>query len=305
MAESQSLKTEKQRKNFITLNKVKKNSVYVKRKGYSGKNEEKTIRHLSLSANIIGALCFVLFIFCIVIFFAEVFVPMVSGESSGKVNTNLVITDPEEEEATIESLMGVIAYDNETGIPIYNDSFNLHLINKSNPVDENYTVETEEVAGVLVDKRISTSLRVMLAAARADNIEIKLVSGYLTYEQQAERFEIKKKELIENKESTLVMAEFKTGRAVGIPLKCDEGSGMCVTVDFAGEDFTETDVYKWLNNNAADYGFVFRFPKGKTDLTGRAYDPTVLRFVGKENAYRMRQLSFCLEEFVRYKNQTK
>ena len=40
--------------------------------------------------------------------------PMVSGESSGKVNTSLVITDPEEEEVTIESLMGVIAYDNET-----------------------------------------------------------------------------------------------------------------------------------------------------------------------------------------------
>ena len=80
---------------------------------------------------------------------------------------------------------------------------------------------------------------------------------------------------------------------------------MSVTINGDRDTFKETDIYKWLNNHAADYGFVFRFPSGKTDLTGRDTDFRVLRFVGKDNALKMRQLSFCLEEFVRYKNQAK
>ena len=300
------LKPEKQRKNFLTLNEKSKNSVFVKRKGYSGKNDEKTIRHLSMSANIIGTVCFILFTFCIVIFVAEVFIPVVTGEyEKDKVTTTVIITPAQEDDETPESLLGVIGYDPETGIPLYNDSFNLFLINRSNPVTEDFKVDTDVSGNVPVDSRIATALRVMLQAAMEDGLNIELESGYLDLAAQKERYEEKKKELLENKESTAVMADFRTGRAVGIPLMCDEGGGMCVTVKFEGENFEDSDIYKWLNNKAADYGFVFRFPKGKTDFTGRAMDLRVLRYVGKDNAYKMRQLSFCLEEFVRYKNQTK
>lgn len=304
MAETVNIKAPKPKKNFITLNKRTKNPVFVKRKGYTEKNDEKTIRHLSLTANIIGSFCFILFAFCIFIFFAEVFIPALSGEDE-KENTIIIVTHPKEEEETIEALSGIISYDPDTGIPMYSDSYNLFLINNSNPTPKDFTVNTDEVGGVLVDSKISTALRIMLSAAKKDGINIELVSGYLDYVAQCERFNETYTSLIENKESTVIMAEFRTGRKVGLPSKCEEGTGMSVTIKGDRDTFKETDIYKWLNNHAADYGFVFRFPSGKTDLTGRDTDFRVLRFVGKDNALKMRQLSFCLEEFVRYKNQAK
>ena len=35
-------------------------------------------------------------------------------------------------------------------------------------------------------------------------------------------------------------------------------------------------------------------------MTGRDYDPTLYRYVGTQNAEKMRQLSMCLEEYAEY-----
>ena len=48
------------------------------------------------------------------------------------------------------------------------------------------------------------------------------------------------------------------------------------------------------------YGFVFRYPEGKTNFTTMDPDPTVIRYVGGENAAAMQQRSMCLEEYVSY-----
>ena len=305
MAEQVNLKAEKPRKNFITLNERESKPVFIRRKGYTEKNEEKTIRHLSLTANIVGVVCLLLFSFCIFVFFSEVFLPSITGEKE-ETNEIVVIIPPEEDEqAESEINKGILSYDEKTGIPIYSDKFNLYIVNNSNPQDENYKMELEEVGGVKVDSRISTALRILLNAAKEDGINLEFECGYLTKEQQQTRYDNKYTELLETGESTLIMASFKTGRTVGIPGRCEESTGMSVTVKGDIETYTETDTYKWLKSNAADYGFIFRFTNGKADLTGRDPDYRVLRFVGRDNALKMRQLSFCLEEFVRYKNQAK
>ncbi len=303
MAEQVNLKAEKSRKNFITLTEVESKPVFVRRKGYTEKNEEKSIRHLSLTANIIGVICLLLFSFCIFVFFSEVFVPMVKGEEKEDDTIVLIIPPEEDEESEINN--GIITYDEKTGIPVYSDKFNLYIVNNSNPHDESREIELEEVGGVKVDSRIATALRIMLNAAKEDGVNLELESGILTKEEQQIRYDNKYNELLETGSSTLIMANFKTGRTVGIPGQCEESTGMSVTVKGDIETFTESDTYKWLKSKAADYGFIFRFTNGKADLTGRDPDYRVLRFVGRDNALKMRQLAFCLEEFVRYKNQAK
>lgn len=66
------------------------------------------------------------------------------------------------------------------------------------------------------------------------------------------------------------------------------------------DDFRETKAYTWLQEHAAEYGFVERYPKGKESITGIDYEPWHYRYVGKEHAQRMNELNMCLEEYVAF-----
>jgi D-alanyl-D-alanine carboxypeptidase len=45
--------------------------------------------------------------------------------------------------------------------------------------------------------------------------------------------------------------------------------------------FASTNQGKWLAKNAYKYGFILRYPKGQTDVTGYEFEPWHYRFVGK------------------------
>ena len=47
-----------------------------------------------------------------------------------------------------------------------------------------------------------------------------------------------------------------------------------------------------------DYGFILRFPDGKSDLTGIIYEPWHYRYVGKEIAAEIMERGICLEEYL-------
>ena len=43
-------------------------------------------------------------------------------------------------------------------------------------------------------------------------------------------------------------------------------------------------VQQWLIAHSWEYGFVLRYPNGKSDVTGISYEPWHYRYVGKEAA---------------------
>ena len=65
-------------------------------------------------------------------------------------------------------------------------------------------------------------------------------------------------------------------------------------------DFALTEAYRWLQEHGAEYGFILRYPDGKTDITGTDYEPWHYRYVGKEAARVIHQQGLCLEEYVLY-----
>lgn len=65
-------------------------------------------------------------------------------------------------------------------------------------------------------------------------------------------------------------------------------------------DFTGTDDCAWLLRNGYRFGFVLRYPEGKTDITGFAPLSHHFRYVGKPHAYLMRLKNYCLEEYLEY-----
>jgi D-alanyl-D-alanine carboxypeptidase len=61
--------------------------------------------------------------------------------------------------------------------------------------------------------------------------------------------------------------------------------------------FGQTGAAWWLQNHAAEYGFVLSYPPGK-DETGYQFEPWHYRYIGVENAGRLEQSGLTLQEFL-------
>ena len=58
------------------------------------------------------------------------------------------------------------------------------------------------------------------------------------------------------------------------------------------------DVYLWLQENSYKYGFIFRYPGNKTDITRTAEEIWHYRYVGREAAKEIYEKGICLEEYL-------
>ncbi len=67
---------------------------------------------------------------------------------------------------------------------------------------------------------------------------------------------------------------------------------------YSGTKFAESDEYKWLVDNAHKFGFIFRYPEGKENITGYAFEPQHLRFVGQYHAAIIHESGLALDEYV-------
>ena len=64
--------------------------------------------------------------------------------------------------------------------------------------------------------------------------------------------------------------------------------------------FTESEEYNWLINNAYKYGFILRYPKGKSDITGYSNESWHFRYVGEEVAKQIYEENITLDEYYAY-----
>ena len=83
----------------------------------------------------------------------------------------------------------------------------------------------------------------------------------------------------------------KAGEALAArPGYSEHQTGLAVDVSAAGQGcviavcFSSTKGGKWLAGNSWRYGFILRYPKGRTSVTGYQFEPWHFRFVGIELA---------------------
>ena len=77
-------------------------------------------------------------------------------------------------------------------------------------------------------------------------------------------------------------------------------TGLAVDVsDIFGEydDFANTKEFEWMMDNAYKYGFILRYPKYKTDITGFKYEPWHYRYIGIDMAKYLYNNNLTLEEY--------
>ncbi|MCD8028733.1 MAG: M15 family metallopeptidase, partial [Erysipelotrichaceae bacterium] len=77
--------------------------------------------------------------------------------------------------------------------------------------------------------------------------------------------------------------------------------GLCINVGELGvssDDFAQTELSLWLEDNAYKYGFILRSPKQKASVTNHSYDSHIYRYVGVEAATYMYENNLTLEEYL-------
>lgn len=110
-----------------------------------------------------------------------------------------------------------------------------------------------------------------------------------------------------------LIGEEKAKLRVSLPLASEHHLGLAIDIVFIvedkiieGDDLKEADeCYKWLLDNLSDYGFILRYPKGSTSLTGVIYEPWHIRYVGIELAKYLEENNLLLEEYYLEKKKIK
>lgn len=189
-------------------------------------------------------------------------------------------------------------------VSIDSEEWNLILVNREHPMPGDYETNLTEVGdGHQVDSRIAEALRDMLAAGGEDGHSIWIVSSYRTMEKQTELYENKVAKLRQQGYSEEAARE-EAGTVVAIPGTSEHQLGLAVDLvssEYTGLDERQerTKSYQWLKEHCAEFGFILRYPNGKTEITGIIYEPWHFRYVGQEAAKEIMEREICLEEYLK------
>lgn len=224
------------------------------------------------------------------------------------------------QQAPSGSLYGSVTYRSPTAVPadIFKHGRDLMLLNNDYEIPEDFqwdlvywsngqtadpfTVDTKTV--VTVDRAAYEPLKAMFKAASDAGLPLQLVSGYRSFQHQDRNFTNAVNSYLSkgySKEEAIKLAN----QPYTFPGTSEHNTGYGFDILQNGqwyltETFENTAECKWLNEHAEEYGFILRYPKDKTDITGIMYEPWHFRYVGVEHAKKINELGFCLEEYIEY-----
>lgn len=178
------------------------------------------------------------------------------------------------------------------------------VVNKKRMLPDNYTpsdlVEpkvpfsfNEKLEKRKLRAPAAEALEKLFAGAAKDNIKLAGVSGFRSYATQ--------KSIYAGNVKT--QGEAEASRVSAQPGQSEHQTGLAIDVSSASagygleEAFGATKEGKWLAEHAHEYGFIIRFLKGKESITGYAYEPWHIRYVGVPVASEIHERGITLEEY--------
>ncbi|MBQ4267557.1 MAG: M15 family metallopeptidase [Clostridia bacterium] len=177
------------------------------------------------------------------------------------------------------------------------NGWQLILVNSEYKVPESWESEFVTLScGEMVDKRIYPDLQDMFDTALSEGIDLVVRSGYRSEKEQKEIL-IKKIGSFRKEGYGNTEAAEKATDLVSMPGTSEHQLG--IAVDINAENGTgKNEAYKWLSENSYRFGFIVRYPSGKSHITGISYEPWHFRYVGKDHAKRIYESGQCLEEYL-------
>ncbi|MGD6802101.1 cell wall-binding repeat-containing protein [Rossellomorea aquimaris] len=207
-------------------------------------------------------------------------------------------------------LGGDQAVDSSIGLKLHAPQFDrnsewLKLVNKEKHLSSSYVPKNLTIPNVRFPfsgydqkKNLRSvpakALENMFAAAKRDGSTLYAQSGYRSYQRQKTLFDYYKRHY----------GEAAANRFSARPGQSEHQTGLAMDVTSASvgydlvESFGDTKEGKWVKNNAWQYGFIVRYPKGAESITGYQYEPWHLRYIGVEHAKYITQNHLTLEEYL-------
>lgn len=147
------------------------------------------------------------------------------------------------------------------------------IVNKTYSLPSSY--------GTSLTSTTKNAFNKMQAAAKLDGINIYIASGFRSYQTQNRLYNNYVARDGKAKADTYSArpghSEHQSGLAFDICSHDLDGQNACIN-----SNFDNTDQAKWLAQNAYKYGFILRYPKGRTNETGYKYESWHFRYVGTD-----------------------
>ena len=143
-------------------------------------------------------------------------------------------------------------------------------------VNKTYSIPSTYYPGDLTSETRS-NMNTMLSDAKALGLNIYLSSGFRSYNTQ--NYIYNNYVSYDGKE----LADTYSARAG----HSEHQTGLAFDVNQVNDTFIGTPEANWLNDNAWKYGFILRYPNGKTNETGYKYESWHFRYVGTELATKL------------------
>ncbi|KMQ03853.1 M15 family metallopeptidase [Bacillus cereus] len=206
----------------------------------------------------------------------------IDGENSAVKNANMEQVEVAKEQIYKGDLLLV-----NKDYPVKKDSIRSDIIN----VNHN----SELVRGyVIFDRNLRLSkdvvkkfLNVVDAAGKESINHFLISSGYRDFQEQKQLYE-------------------KMGSDYALPAGYSEHNlGLSLDIGSTQKKMEKAPEGKWIEENVWKYGFVLRYPKNKSNITGIQYEPWHIRYVGLPHSAIMQKKNFTLEEYLEFLKEEK
>ncbi|SQI48451.1 D-alanyl-D-alanine carboxypeptidase [Streptococcus cristatus] len=174
------------------------------------------------------------------------------------------------------------------------DDWELILVNRSRLQEESHP-RLSQIDDIEVDRRIAENTRQFLAAARAIAPGETLISGYRSRADQTELYE-EALALAEEEGLSRQEAEQEVQKRIQLPGASEHQTGLAI--DMSESEGQNDEVAHKIAEIAPKYGFILRYPEGKSDITGVDFENWHYRYVGLESAQYMQKHHLVLEEYL-------
>ncbi|PNB77299.1 D-Ala-D-Ala carboxypeptidase VanY, partial [Pseudomonas sp. FW305-BF6] len=164
--------------------------------------------------------------------------------------------------------------------PVHPESIKSDIINVSThneSVREFGLINNE----IYLSKDIASRFSEMITAAEKKGVRnFSITSGYRDFEKQDKLYQ-------------------EMGSAYALPAGYSEHNlGLSLDVGSTQKKMAVAPEGKWIEKNAWKYGFILRYPKDKTEVTGIQFEPWHIRYVGFPHSAIMKEKNFALEEYI-------
>ncbi|MGE7762907.1 VanY-A/VanY-F/VanY-M family D-Ala-D-Ala carboxypeptidase [Peribacillus sp. NPDC097895] len=171
--------------------------------------------------------------------------------------------------------------------PVHPESIKSDVINLSthNVLTKGYGLLE---SAIYLSEDIARRFSEMITAAEKEGVRnFSITSGFRDFDKQSVLYQ-------------------EMGSAYALPAGYSEHNlGLSLDVGSTQMKMAEASEGKWIEKNAWKYGFILRYPKDKTDVTGIQYEPWHIRYVGLPHSAIMKEKNFALEEYLDYLKEEK